>query len=344
MYLDTREPPAPFQHLGKIFSKTMGFDLVRNDSNAAESAFIACQETILRRSMAAPDEAREASDFQTLFDQLRFVFPKWRLPFIFEQLDSRLAALGRESADLLTLRLRLRIALRDFDGFLNLFRRSSVYFQCGANDYWGQRFERLVSILRRNRFPDFQAPKVFGIGLSRTGTMSLTTALRRLGFFSSHFENEFSMQLLDADDAMIFDAMTDTPVCVQFELLYDRFENAKFVWTRLRHDRWLDAFRRHCLRVFGTSDFSVIREIPRRFKHRPDTLDLEKIDGTLYFRYDNAEEAYEAYRNRVEGFFSNKPKDKLLVLEAGDGQEWSKLCDFLSCDLPNEPYPWENRS
>ena len=294
--------------------------------------------------MAALDEAREASHVQSLFDQLRFVFPKWRLPFIFEQLDSTLAALGEESADLLTLRLRLRISLRDFDGFLDLFRRSSVYFQCGANDYWRQRFERLDSILRRNKFPDFQARKVFGIGLSRTGTMSLTTALRRLGFLSSHFENEFSMQLLDADDAVIFEAMTDTPVCIQFELLYDRFENAKFIWTKLRHDRWLDAFKRHCLRVFGTSNFSVIREIPRRFQHRPDILDLEKIDCTLYFRYDNVEEAYEAYRNRVEGFFSNKPKDKLLILEAGDGREWSKLCDFLSCDVPDVPYPWENKS
>jgi hypothetical protein len=56
--------------------------------------------------MAALDEAREVSHVQSLFDQLRFVFPKWRLPFVFEQLDSTLAALGEESEDLLTLRLR----------------------------------------------------------------------------------------------------------------------------------------------------------------------------------------------------------------------------------------------
>ena len=306
---------------------------LQSDGDEAESGF-----------MAALDMAREASHFQSLFDLLRFVFPKWRLPLIFEQLDARLAALGEESADLLTLRLRLRISLRDFDGFLKLFQRSSVYFQCGSKNYWLQCFERLDSILRQNRFPDFQARKVFGIGLSKSGTLSLTTALKRLGFLSSHFENEFSMQLLDADDAIIFDAMTDTPVCIQFELLYHRFENAKFIWTKLRHDRWLDAFKRHCLRAYGTSDFSVIREIPCRFQRRPDMLDVEKIDCTLYFRYDNAEEAYEAYRNRLEGFFSNKSKDKLLILEVGDGREWSKLCDFLSCAVPDEPYPWENKS
>lgn len=294
--------------------------------------------------MAALDAAREASHVQSLFDQLRFVFPKWRLPFIFEQLDSTLAALGKESADLLTLRLRLRIALRDYDGFLTLFQRSSVYFQCGANDYWWQRFERLASILRRKRFPDFQARKVFGIGLSKTGTLSLTTALRRLGFLSSHFANEFSMQLLDADDAFIFDAMTDATVCIQFELLYHRFENSKFIWTKLPWDRWLDAFNRHCMRTFGTSDFSAIREIPRRSQHRPYMVDVEKIDCTLYFCYNNVEEAYEAYRNQVEGFFNNKPKDKLLILEVGDGREWNKLCDFLSFDVPDEPFPWENKS
>jgi Sulfotransferase domain len=329
----TESPACTIHHPSEELSETAVLVPRTHPRDAAEGAF-----------MAALDAAREASHFQSLFDQLRFVFPKWRLPFIFEQLDSTLAALGEESADLLTLRLRLRISLRDFDGFLDLFERSSVYFQCAANNYWRQRFERLDSILRRNKFPDFQARKVFGIGLSRTGTQSLTIALRRLGFLSSHFENEFSMQLLDADDAIIFDAMTDAPVCTQFELLYDRFENAKFIWTKLRHDRWLDAFKRHCLRTFGTTNFSVIREIPRRFQHRPDMLDLEKIDCTLYFRHDNAEQAYEAYRNRVEGFFTNKPKDKLLILEAGDGREWSKLCDFLSCDVPDEPYPWENKS
>ncbi len=85
-----------------------------------------------RALVAALDAAREASDVQPLLGQLRFVFPKWRLPFIFEQLDSTLTALGKESAELLTLRLRLRIALRDFDGFLKLFERSSAYFQSGA--------------------------------------------------------------------------------------------------------------------------------------------------------------------------------------------------------------------
>jgi hypothetical protein len=234
--------------------------------------------------------------------------------------------------------------LRDFNGLLNLFQNGTEHFQCCDSNHWLQRFERLKSILRRNRFPDFQAQKIFGIGLSRTGTTSLTAALSRLGYLSSHFENEFSMELLDADDAIIFEAMTDTPVCAQFELLYHRFENAKFIWTKLPYDRWVDSFNRHCLRTFGTNNFSVIREIPRRFQRRPYMVELEKLDWTLYFCYKSLEEAYAAYRNRVESFFHNKPKDKLLVLEAGDGQEWSKLCDFLSCDAPKEPYPWENKS
>ncbi|MBB4198060.1 hypothetical protein GGD83_001853 [Rhodoblastus sphagnicola] len=32
------------------------------------------------------------------------------------------------------------------------------------------------------------------------------------------------------------------------------------------------------------------------------------------------------------------------MLEAGDGQEWNKLRGFLSRDVPDEPYPWENNS
>ena len=198
--------------------------------------------------------------------------------------------------------------------------------------------------MRAKRFPDFQAPKIFGIGLSKTGTTSLNAALTRLGFLSTHYQNEFSMQMFEAEDACIFDAAMDTPVCIGFETLYHRFENAKFIWTQLPHDRWADAFRRHCLRLYETTDFAAIRRFGQRCRHQPHMADFATVDCALYFKYADIEEAHETYRKQVELFFSDKPAEKLLVLEPGDGREWEKLCGFLSRPVPGEPYPWENRS
>jgi hypothetical protein len=84
--LETSESLAgPTQDSREVLAETVALVPQTHDCDAAESAF-----------MAALDEAREASHVQSLFDQLRFVFPEWRLPFIFERLDSTLAALGEE--------------------------------------------------------------------------------------------------------------------------------------------------------------------------------------------------------------------------------------------------------
>ncbi len=74
--------------------------------------------------------------------------------------------------------------------------------------------------------------KVFGIGLSRTGTTTLTTALQKLGYKALHFPSDGATQnelygFFSSDSQFIrlsalehYDAITDTPVCCTFNRPY----------------------------------------------------------------------------------------------------------------------------
>ena len=47
---------------------------------------------------------------------------------------------------------------------------------------------------------------------------------------------------------------------------------------------------------------------------------------------------FEQHNQAVKSFV---PADKLLIYELGQG--WEPLCEFLGCEVPDEPYPHVNK-
>ena len=81
--------------------------------------------------------------------------------------------------------------------------------------------------------------KVFGIGLSRTGTSSLHAAFKRLGYRSVHYPPlEGLFNFTDACDAA-----ADTTVAVNFKELDKRYPGSKFVFTVRDIEKWLASTR-----------------------------------------------------------------------------------------------------
>src|SRR3954451_20670364 len=97
--------------------------------------------------------------------------------------------------------------------------------------------------------------RIFGLGLSRTGTTSLTDALELLGYRTIHFpadgrtRNEMlaffattggplRLSLLESADAL-----TDTPVCATFEALDATYPGSRFILTTREKDSWLESCR-----------------------------------------------------------------------------------------------------
>ena len=61
---------------------------------------------------------------------------------------------------------------------------------------------------------------MFGIGLSKTGTMSLAGALAILGFDAAHWTNPYTEQVLSDADFYMLGACTDVSVTQNFARLF----------------------------------------------------------------------------------------------------------------------------
>jgi tetratricopeptide (TPR) repeat protein len=239
------------------------------------------------------------------------------------------------------LALRLHLALKDFDTFLHEVESLE---DPGAMGAYGASLRAVATALRRNPRLDYTCRKVFGIGLSRTATTSLATALETLGYATAHWSNPLTDQILDDADLHLFDAFADTPVCVAFEKHYFQFPNSRFIYTRRDPQQWERSWLEYFQRRWGCADFrSALERITagESFEYGRRFIDIHM---TLYFNHDSYAEAYRAYEHRVRAFFADKPPERFLILDICAGEGWEKLCDFLGHERPATPFPWHNRA
>ena len=297
------------------------------DVRAAREGFAALLET-----------AGTPAALTGLFDLTPQIFESFDRTRVWTILRSRAAGLSGDSAAV-CLQLRLDLALRDYDAFLA--RHAAAPSQPAP---WAWRFQRVAAALQAPAFPDFAAPKVFGIGLTKTGTTSLGRALERLGYFHAHFNTAFGNDVLTEADFPLYDAATDTPVSMRFETLYMTYPNARFILTERPFDQWETSLTRDFERRYGTADFARLRQLSTIRNGCSQGLELALVHGALYFGHATPRAAYLAHIRRVEQFFADKPAGKLLRHNAFTGDGWPELCGFLGCEVPPEPYPWGNRS
>ena len=165
--------------------------------------------------------------------------------------------------------------------------------------------------------------KIFGIGLSRTGTTSLTEALQILGFSAVHYPTSIQ-------EIQTHDAAADLSVADTFEMLDARFPGSKFIYTVRERTRWIESCRRHWARKQENID-SIHREFRRR------------IYGTIDFNPDLFAQAYERHEHRVLRYFAERPHDLLVLDICGGHANWEMLCSFLSVPVPTTPFPNTNR-
>jgi hypothetical protein len=191
------------------------------------------------------------------------------------------------------------------------------------------------------------APKVFGIGLSKTGTTSLSRALAILGYERA-LSWKSEEKVLGWPEFFYADAATDTPCSAQFEALYYAFEGSKFVYTTRDVDDWKRSIRNH----FGIEHPSEFRKLHKHddfwerghTKNFYNTIRTIQIREGLYARHDTWEEAYHAHDERVHQFFANKSDDSFLEMDVVAGDGWDVLCPFLGVDPPDQPFPHANES
>jgi hypothetical protein len=178
--------------------------------------------------------------------------------------------------------------------------------------------------------------KVFGIGLSRTGTYSLTTALNALGIPTRHFPNDpitqeelktgrYRLSVLDE-----VQALTDIPIAPFYPQLDRAFPGSRFILTTRETESWLASYENH-YRMY--------------VEHQRDEFDdfvFACVYGCLHFNAERFRDVKERHEAEVRRYFADRPRD-LLVLDVA-GATWEPLCEFLGLPVPDEPYPHDNRA
>lgn len=180
--------------------------------------------------------------------------------------------------------------------------------------------------------------KIFGIGLTKTGTTSLSHALRILGYSTIHYPSNpttfreilngrFNFSFLNH-----YDAATDITICRYYAQLDKLYPGGKFILTVRDISSWLESCQRHWARR----------------QPSPDNIDFNTlIDISVYgcacFNMDRFRHVYEQHVRDVKHYFAGRAQD-LLELDIVGGAGWVPLCRFLDCRVPDAPFPELHKS
>jgi hypothetical protein len=181
--------------------------------------------------------------------------------------------------------------------------------------------------------------RIFGIGMHKTATTSLHTALQILGFKSGHWQNAHWAKAIwremnqsgKSPTLERFYALSDLPIPMMFKKLDAAYPGSKFILTTRDEWSWLTSVRKHWN--------------PNINQHRAawDTDPFShRVHAMLYGRRDfdptTFLERYRRHNAEVLEHFKDRPGD-LLVMPMDNGGSWPALCGFLGVPVPETPYP-----
>lgn len=182
--------------------------------------------------------------------------------------------------------------------------------------------------------------KVFGIGLSKTGTTSLGIALNNLGIRTIDFPHDpVTLQQLEDGDYRLrvleqYQGATDTPVAPYYAQLDKIYPGSKFILTVRDKEPWLRSVEEHWK---FSHEWATCHRDFRRFTYFMHAV----VYGSYSFEKDRFSHVYDQHTRNVLEYFKNRPGD-LLVLDVCNGDGWEKLCPFLGLSAPDEPFPRSN--
>lgn len=184
--------------------------------------------------------------------------------------------------------------------------------------------------------------KVFGLGLSKTGTSSLGAALNQLGIQTVHYPHDAAtMKSLMSGDYQLalldrFDGVVDITVAPFYAELDRTWPGSRFVLTLREKSGWMKSISRHWPKMQEWA-----RESPQfdRFTR----FISERTYGCWEFDPQRLADAYDQHTADVRRYFRDRP-DCLLEMDICSGEGWEKLCPFLDLSIPQVPFPHSNSS
>ena len=171
--------------------------------------------------------------------------------------------------------------------------------------------------------------KVFGIGLAKTGSISLERAWDILNYRTLHYPVSWS----EIDN---HNGVNGTSVACRFEEVDRRYPGSKFILTIRDLDSWLESCYFHYCERFRQEDLT-----PRHREFRSKCM--LKLYGTDTYDTHLFTDAYFQHLDRVKSYFTQRPQD-FLIMNIPDGDGWEKLCYFLGHPIPDVPFHHSNKT
>lgn len=169
--------------------------------------------------------------------------------------------------------------------------------------------------------------KIFGLGLSRTGTTSLTNYLNSNGFRIIHYPRSRSQIYEEKNDGA-----TDIPVIKFYKQLDKKFDNCKFIHTVREKEDWLGAIEHYYKKKDARGD----RFNAWQLEHR------EYVYGSVKFNREGFADAYDRHEADIREYFKDRPED-FLVIDIVGGEDTSSLIKFLNLDTEPTLFSKDNK-
>jgi hypothetical protein len=174
-------------------------------------------------------------------------------------------------------------------------------------------------------------PKIFCIGLGKTGTSTFAQCARVLGYrhrTGPIFHGLSLYRLGDMESlreiARGHDSFDDFPWPLTYREMARDFPDARFVLTRRRDSAtWFRSLAAHDLR-YGPREAGKLAYGYYEQRFHPEEMTA----------------LYDRHLDEVRAFFEGSGRLLEVCWEEGDG--WAELCAFLAHDLPDDPFPRMN--
>jgi hypothetical protein len=176
------------------------------------------------------------------------------------------------------------------------------------------------------------AGRIFGLGLSRTGTTSLHAAGVILGLSAVHYPGPLATRWMagnfSAETLGPFAFWTDLPVPVYFREFDRACPNSRFIMTVREPDAWVDSVERWFARTPPSSEKTLQRDLVRLICY-----------GVCNFHRQRFLDVYQRHTDQVTEYFRDRPSDLLVLDLTKETDPWHRLCRFLNHPVPEAKFP-----
>lgn len=205
--------------------------------------------------------------------------------------------------------------------------------------------------------------KILGVGLSRTGTLSLHAALQILGLSSLHYDTVRLNDVLDGSNIRPdfrryddIDAVVDLPAAYFYDEFLIAYPDCKCVLTVRSVDDWWRSVSRHFNEHYPPQSpgYGIKRRLKRYWgssKQANQNLRRDynririQLRNLVYGSTIAQEYIYKKkYLQHNERVLDKIPRERLLVMDIASGDGWDKLCPFLGVAKPAGPFPHKHRT